>query len=114
MALGTPMLRSTGYNKNGYLGFLHTRVKAYHLGANGYITPELKYTALASYRQSWGTHFIPTTKVIDNVSYMIELNYSPTKYKGWTVGVSFAQDCGDLYGNNTAGGIKLTKSGKIF
>ena len=79
MALGTPMLRSTGYNKNGYLGFLHTRVKAYHLGANGYITPELKYTALASYRQSWGTHFIPTTKVIDNVSYMIELNYSPTK-----------------------------------
>ena len=91
-----------------------TQVRAFHLGVAGYILPELRYKVLASYRESWGSAFLPALEVRDNFSYAVELNYTPERFKGWEVGLSLGQDIGDLYGNNFGAGISLKKSGKIF
>ena len=46
--LGSPLLLSTAYHKNGHLRYIHNRIQAYHLGVNGYIINDLQYWLLMS------------------------------------------------------------------
>ena len=113
-ANGTPLLRSPEYNRDGYLSFLHNRVKAFHLGVNGSFASEWDYRLLASYRKSWGTPFIPITEPLYSTSAMVEVVYSPAKLKGWSFLASCAFDVGTLYDSNSGLSLSVRKTGTVF
>ena len=113
-ANGTPLLRSPEYNRDGYLSFLHTRVKAFHLGVSGSFAPEWDYRLLASYRKSWGTPFIPILKPLYSTSAMVEVTYCPVKLKGWSFLASCAFDVGTLYDSNSGIALSIRKTGNLF
>lgn len=108
---GSPMLKSPAYNEDSYLRFAHTRVKAYHLGINGYIAPNWEYKLLLSHRDAWGTPYVPSLKVYSSFSSMAEVRY---QIKSWTIKASLANDSGSLYGDNTAFNFSISKSGNLF
>ncbi len=108
---GTPMAKAPLYNTDGYLKYKHNRIRAVHLGATGYISPELKYRLLASYRVSWGTYDMPTPVPLYDTSGMIECIYSPSKLSGWNFTLSLAGDTGTLYGDTWGVSIGIRKNG---
>lgn len=108
---GSPMLKSPIYNKDSYLRFTHTRVKAYHIGINGYIVPQWEYKLLLSHRDAWGTPYVPSLKIYSSFSTMAEIRY---QIKSWTIKAAFASDMGSLYGDNTAFNFSISKKGNLF
>lgn len=114
MSAGTPLLKSPVYNKDGYLRFTDNRVKALHIGINGYFTTQWNYRILASYRKSWGTPFIPVSIPKNATSALLEITYTPQKWEGWSFCGAFSIDHGSLYGNNTAAAVSVRKTGFIF
>ena len=113
-ANGTPLLRSPEYNRNGFLSFLHNRVRAFHIGVNGCFTDEWNYRLLASYRKSWGTPFLPIPNPLYSTSAMIETSYCPAKLKGWSFLASCAFDVGTLYESNSGISLGVRKTGTVF
>ena len=139
MGLGTPMIKSPAYNADGYLRFTDNRIRAWHLGIEGSLLrarlsrfsrasrlsrdsrgsrafsfsrkPTLGYRVLTSYRRSWGTPFVPTSKIRDSFSAMFELNAS---YRPWTAKVAYGMDHGDLLGNNQSFNFSISYHGKIL
>ncbi|MDD6210808.1 MAG: capsule assembly Wzi family protein [Bacteroidales bacterium] len=114
MTMGTPLLRSPAYNRDGYLRFTNNRVQAFHLGISGYFLQEWDYRILASYRRSWGTPFIPIPKVLYSTSAMLEITYTPLKLKGWSFLASCAFDIGTLYDSNSGFALRIRKTGSIL
>ena len=114
MGMGSPMLKSPLYNKDGYPKYLHTRVRGGHIGVTGYIAGDWKYRMLTSYRVSWGTPFIPLTSTQDDWSFLAECVYTPAKLSGWTFSAAFSCDVGSLYGNQYGAMVTVGKSGSLF
>jgi hypothetical protein len=108
-ALGNPLLTSPEYNDDGSLGFKNDRLKAIHLGMNGNLTSELSYRLLLTQMHGWGQMAAPFLKKKTNFSTLLECTYASRKWRGWTVGVQFAIDRGDLYGNNSGAAVKISK-----
>lgn len=100
MSQGTPFIRSTIYNLDGYQQVLDNRIRGFHLGVSGRIYKPLKYRLLFSYRKSWGTYSSPRTSLAENTSLMIEGIYDFRQVKGLTVKGQVAFDKGDLLGDN--------------
>lgn len=108
---GTAMTKSLLYNTDGYLRYKHNRIRAFHLGALGYISPEWRYKLLASYRISWGSLQLPLADTQHDWSGLIECRYTPAKLRGWSFSLSLAGDLGDLYGDQWGVAIGIKKSG---
>ncbi len=100
MAIGTPMLKSTLYNLDGYLRFTDTRLQGVHLAVEGYPFNRFSYRAMFSYRKAWGTTYIPMSKARENTSAMIECRYYWNKHPYPIFKAQVALDRGSLYGNN--------------
>ena len=133
LALGTPMVKSPVYNADGYLRFTDNRIRAWHLGLEGSLLranlsrfprlsrlsrdsrfsrkPTLGYRVLTSYRQSWGTSFVPSSTIRDAFCTMVELN---TSLGPWSAKVAYAMDHGDLLGNNQSFNFSISYHGKIL
>ena len=139
LALGTPMIKSPVYNADGYLRFTDNRIRAWHLGVEGSLLranlsrfprlsrasrlsrdsrglrfsrkPTLGYRVLTSYRQSWGTSFVPSSTIRDAFCTMAELN---TSLGPWSAKVAYAMDHGDLLGNNQSFNFSISYHGKIL
>ena len=130
LALGTPMVKSPVYNADGYLRFTDNRIRAWHLGVEGSLLrsklarlsrlsrasrfsrkPALGYRILTSYRQSWGTSFVPSSTIRDAFCTMVELN---TSLGPWSAKVAYAMDHGDLLGNNQSFNFSISYHGKIL
>ncbi len=120
MSIGSPFMRSPLYNTDGYMGYLYNRVRGFHIGAAGRISPELDWKALVSYRTSTGTPYMPSLKKCDDTSVLLGLNYNLSSIPGLSIGASLAIDAGSLYGASTgilatvtySGSFNLKKRGK--
>lgn len=112
--LGTPMSPSIMYNTDGYMRYLNTRVRGGHFALQGYMSNDWQYRIMASYREAWGTPFIPAREDKYQGSLMIECTYTPVKLKGWSFCGTIAVDAGNLIGDNAGICISVSKSGTLF
>ncbi|MDL2241672.1 capsule assembly Wzi family protein [Bacteroidales bacterium OttesenSCG-928-L03] len=114
-SIGTPLLLSPGYNTDGSVNFQSSRIISLHLGAEGYLLPELQYRIMLTTGQSWGRYYHPFRKVKEGFSSMMELKYDFPKAAGWQAKLMLGYDRGEFFGGDTFGaGISLVKSGSIF
>lgn len=112
--LGTPMSPSIMYNTDGYMRYLNTRIRGGHIALQGYINNDWQYRVMASYREAWGTPFIPAREDKYQGSMLIECTYTPSKLNGWKFCGSVAVDAGNLIGDNVGICLSVVKSGSLF
>ncbi len=98
MAIGSPMVKGTIHNRDGYLRFTDNRIRGFHVALCGDLSTVLSYRAMAGYRKSWGTPFEPRVKPASDTSWMLEATYkAPRQFQ---LKAQIAGDHGTLYGNN--------------
>ena len=107
MMIGTPLVSSPLYKKNGTLHVYNNRVEAFHFGIEGEPFTWLGYRLMYTKSNNWGTYSIPFKEMKTNRSGLAELTFKPTK--NWSVTTSVAFDRGALYGNNYGGMITVTR-----
>ena len=110
MALGTPMAPGPIYNQDGYMRFVHTRVRAIHAAVTGHIGTQWQYRVMASRRAAWGTTLMPMTKAT-STSLLAEATYSPAQLNGLSIKAMLATDHGNL-GLSDVGGQGATRNQK--
>lgn len=113
MSIGTPFIKSTIYNKDGFLRCSDNRVQGFHIGVTGALLPTLRYRCLVSYRKSLGTPFLPSLEKLYDTSAMIEAIYKFEKVKGLTAKLQLAFDKGSLYSDNFGGLITISYRGLL-
>lgn len=113
MSLGSPVLKSPIYNKDGYMGFTDTRLRSFHVGVEGSPNKNISYRAKFSYTKSWGTSYKPISKPLDNVSAMVECTYKFKKVSGLDVKGQIAIDNGSLYGDNFGALLSVSYKGLL-
>lgn len=109
--IGSPLLTSPEYNKDGTLGFKNNRVRAWYLGAEGDLSPQVSYRFMMSISNSWGTHSAPFLNNKRGASGMIDIKYRHPKLTGWEFTGSVAGDTGSLYGKNLGFSLSVCKRG---
>lgn len=110
-SLGSPLLMSPVYNRDSYLGFIDTRVKAWHLGITGDITSNFDYLFRSSYREGLGTFFVPLVNKHHSFDMMCQIGY---KHGAWHSSFAIGSTSGNISGNNFSFDIKIKYHGKIF
>ena len=112
--IGTPMSPSIMYNTDGYMRYLNTRIRGGHIALRGYMNTDWQYRIMASYREAWGTPFIPAKEDKRQGSMLIECTYAPQKLAGWQFCGAVAVDAGNLIGDNVGISLSVKKSGTLF
>lgn len=112
--LGTPMSPSVMYNTDGYLRYLHTRLRGVHIALGGYMDECWQYRIMASYRRSWGTPMLPASHDYRQGALLIECSYTSPKLPGWRFGGAVAVDAGNITGDNTGISFSVSKCGTLF
>ena len=112
MALGNPLVHGPIYNQDGYMRFVHTRVRAFHAAITGHMGAQWQYRVMASRRAAWGTTFMPMTKAT-STSLLAEATYSPAWLNGLQVKALLATDHGRLLGNNVGALLSINYSGNF-
>ena len=111
--LGTPLFLSPEYNTDGSVNFKGSRIKAFHLGMEGYFNPLLQYRLLLSTGQNWGRFYEPFTYVHKGFASKLELTYTFPKIL-MDIRLEAGYDTGDFFGGRTfGGGITWIKRGAI-
>lgn len=111
MSIGTPLLVSPCYNADHYMSFTDTRVKAWHLGMRGEFSNHFGYLLRGSYREGWGTYFVPLQKRNHSFDAVIQGIW----HQGpWQVAAAYAIDRGNIYGDCSTFDFKFTYHGKIL
>ena len=108
---GNPLLVSPIYNKDNSLDFQANRVKAYHVGISSNPTSELNCRLLMTFAKHWGTYASPFREIRKNNNALLEVTYSPEKWKGWHFTLAGALDRGDMIGENNGGMLTIRKEG---
>ena len=111
MAMGTALLTSPIYNKEDFSNFQNNRVKAWHVGVNGEITDRLSYLVKGSYREGWGTYYVPLTPKRHSFDAMLQGIYSTG---AWQFSAAYAFDKGNIYGDCSTFNFKINYHGKIL
>lgn len=118
-AIGNPVLISPVYNKNGSEHFRSNRVKMFHIGVNGGITPCIEYRVLTTTTQHWGQYSVPLNEVERVTSLMLECSYKFDGEYGWRVSLSGAMDFDSgsdgsyLLGNNRGLMVTVNRTWKV-
>lgn len=108
--MGNPLLTSPVYNNERSLTVYNNRLSSFHGGIAGYICSNLKYRALFTYSQSWGTPLIPSRNTRNQFSTMFEATYRSSKVRGWLLSGAFAFDKSEMIGDNLGVQFKLSKA----
>lgn len=114
MGIGNPLLPGPIYNTDGILMFKSNRVRAHHVGIEGYPADEWMYRVLVSFARHWGTYDAPLDKQRKQLNSLYEITYAPQWTKGWSVSAALGIDRGNYLGNSTGGMLILRKSGRIL
>lgn len=114
MSIGSPMLKSTIYNRDGYLAFTDNRLRGVHAAVTGFVMPDFSYRIMASYRKSSGAVFVPAVVKREATSVMVEGSYDAHKHlPGVHIVAQVAVDRGKLYGNNVGAVVSVKYCGRI-
>ena len=111
MSLGTPMLMSPVYNKDFFGGFVDNRVKAWHLGVRGEMNQQWSYLVRGSYREGWGTFFVPLNPRLHSFDMMVQTTYQCGNFK---LSAAYGNDTGNIYGDCNTFNFKVVYHGKIL
>ncbi len=111
MTPGNALIPSPIYNRDGYTAYRDNRIKAWHIGIHGELSPRLSYLVKGSYREGWGTYDVPLANKHHSFDAMLQGNY---KSGPWMFSAACAIDRGNIYGNNTSFNIKIGYHGKIL
>ena len=111
MTPGIALITSPIYNKDGFTAFRDNRVKAWHMGVMGELTPRLSYLVKSSYREGWGTYDIPLAEKHHSFDAMIQGIYTmgPWQFSG-----AYGFDKGNIYGDCSTFNIKINYHAKIL
>lgn len=99
MSLGTPVMMSPIFNRDGDIRFMTNAVRGFHIGFEGNITPSLDYRVKGGYRKAWGSSKIMLPKPIHLTAVMVEASWRPEAVKGMTVNARMELDRGSMPGN---------------
>ena len=111
MTPGMALITSPIYNADGDNTFHDNRVKAWHIGINGELTPTLSYLVKGSYREGWGTYDRPLPTRHHSFDAMLQALY----HKGpWQLSAAYAFDRGNIYGDCSTFNFKISFHGKIL
>lgn len=97
MTLGTPMVMGTIFNLNGRADLLYNRVRAFHIAAEGFILPNLKWQARYSHRYAKGQP--NSIEIVDPRhadSWLVGVKWQLPKVPGLTLSADVAADHGRL------------------
>lgn len=111
MGMTNPLIPGPIYNTDGKIIFRSSRVKANHIGIYGHPEKRWDYRLLASYVKHWGTYPLPLNQIKKQFSGMVEMTYTPSNLKGWSLSLAIAIDRGNFLGNSNGGMISLKKVG---
>ncbi len=112
MGVGSPVLKSTIYNTDGYLIYLDNAVKGFHMGVDGSVG-NIDWKMLLSWKESKGTHYYPRPKRLQSTSMMVEGEYRFPKVEGLSLKAQLGFDAGDLYPKCFGGLLSLSYKGTI-
>ena len=89
----------------------NNRVKAWHVGINGELTDQLSYMIKGSYREGWGTYYVPLVPKRHSFDAMLQGIYQTG---AWQFAAAFAFDKGNIYGDCSTFNLKINYHGKIL
>ena len=110
-SMGSPLLMSPVYNKDAYLGFVDNRVQAWHIGIMGDISPRFNYLFRSSYREGYGTYFVPLEHKHHSLDMMCQIGY---QQGSWHYSAALASTNGNVLGNCVSADFKVIYHGKIL
>jgi hypothetical protein len=111
MTPGIALLTSPIYNKDGFTQFRDSRVKAWHIGINGEIADHFSYLVKGSYREGWGTYYVPLSPKHHSFDAMFQGIYTSGP---WHFSAAYAFDKGNIYGDCNTFNFKIGYHGKIL
>jgi hypothetical protein len=109
--IGSPLVPSPEYNTDGTLGFINNRIRDWHLGIDGSLSPQVTYRALLTLMNSWGRAYHPFLNRKDGVSGLLEIGYCHPRLSGWSFACSIAADKGGLFGKGIGIGLTVSRQG---
>ena len=112
LVLGTPVIMSPIYNTDGQILCLNNRMRGFHIGAEGSISPKVDYRVLLNYRKSYGNSFYYLADPIHQTSAMGERTWRPS-VKGLKVTGALAIDRGKLPSNSFGGMVTVSYTGNF-
>ena len=110
-ALGSPLIVSPEYNEDGRLGFANNRVRDWHIGIAGDLSPQVSYRLLLTVMNGWGTNDRPFLEKRDGFSGLLDIRYHHPRLKGWEFTGSIGGDTGSLLGDNLGFSLRIVKRG---
>lgn len=111
MGIGSPFFPSTLYNLDGYMQYVDNRIRGFHTGISGSLSACLDYRILVSYREGFGTGYVPRKSPVHDTSAMIETTWQVPHLKGLCVNLQVGIDRGNLYGNQYGALLKVMYNG---
>lgn len=109
---GSPLIPAPEYNTDGRLGFKSSRVRDWHVGVAGQLSPQVSYRLFCTVMRSYGTPYSPFLKRKEGVSLLADVTYTHPKLPGWKFGGSIGADTGDVFGESSTGfSLKVSKEG---
>lgn len=110
-AIGSALIPSPEYNANGLLGFKNNRVRSWHLGTEGDLSPQVSYKFLLTVMNSWGRAASPFLEKRNSVSALVDISYQHPRLADWRFSGSLAADGGSMFGDNFGFSLKVAKRG---
>lgn len=99
-SIGTPAMMAPIYNRDGYLGFIGNRLRGFHIGVEGSLSPTVDYRLKGGYRKAWGTGKMMLKTPIHETAVMAEADWHPgRKLKGFSLNVQAELNRGTMPGN---------------
>jgi hypothetical protein len=111
--IGSPLLTSPEYNDSRTLGFKNNRVRAFHIGLQGYLSNQVSYRLLATSSEGWGTMSRPFLKKQSNFLFAAKIDYCHPRLENWLFSAEIASDSGSTYGDNFGVSISIKKTGVL-
>lgn len=113
LGIGNPLIIAPLYNQDHFLHFVDNRIIAHHFGLEGKPFKELSYRLLLSFSRNWGSYDYPTPEILSNFSGMLEVAWTPERFKGWYGKCALAGDSGDLIGKSIGLMLTIGKTGNF-
>jgi hypothetical protein len=109
--IGSPLVASPEYNRDGRTGFKNNRIRAWHIGVSGYLSGQVAYRILITNSEGWGISYKPFLKKTTDFSCAAKITYRHPRPEGWQFSGEIATDHGPVYGNNLGFALSVSKTG---
>lgn len=114
MGQGSSFPLSPVYNSDGSLKFRRNRTRGVHVGATGFISDNIEWTAKFSHGVAWGEGRRPDPRAFKNTSAAVGVAWDASRLvPGLGVGATVAFDAGKLRGNNFGTLVTVSYSGNF-